>query len=125
MTVFDYVKKEAQRIAGVPVLESDIDDDMFLREIVAPSTYEYFVYAPYEHALYREVSASGMVPITIPDLNTVRTDWPETIDNEYVGLVGIGFNNTPASGGLISLSSLLDEPRLGNQLSLCFQAKKV
>jgi len=110
MELFEYVKKEALRFSGVPVLVSEIKEDAFRSEIIEPALYEYYIYAPYEHALTREVGSSGTVAVDIPDLNSVRSDWPKEIDHEFVGLVSLGWNNTPVSGWPISLGALLDVP---------------
>lgn len=87
----EYVTNEALRLVGVPILKTELDENLFEKEILDPSLYEYFIYAPYEFMQSFEYRSETKAELVIPD-PTSQAGWPEGTKAEYVGLTGFNFS---------------------------------
>lgn len=98
LNVTEYVKLEALRQAGIPVLASELDDTGFTENVITPALHDYFIYAPYEHAKTYSFAQAGTLDLDIPDLATEKTNWPSGLAFEFVGLTGFSYNSGALGG---------------------------
>lgn len=99
-----YVQKESLRLAGVPILNSDLDAKAFKEEILDVALVDYFIRAPFEIVQSFNTTGATQFPVSIPDPSKSIPKWPAEAAWEFVGLTGFNFTS---GAPLVSVPGLL------------------